>query len=129
MEFLLASFAFLTLLALVTLGAAWAISAIAHLSRRLRSWWHFRRCSMRHATFQSDSMRRYALRKEPSPLGRLRFTKSRAVEFRGPNPYGYGPPRFPLEDDDKPFEGRTNRQLRWERERQFQKIFRAGKDK
>ena len=84
MEFLLAAFAGLTLLALVTLATAEAYSAIVRLSSWLRSRWRSRRFSLERATFQSDSMRRYALRKEPSPLGRLRFEKHRAVEFSGP---------------------------------------------
>ena len=102
MEFLLAAFAGLTLLALVTLAVVEGAYLIGRTWARFSSWWHLRRCSLRHATFRTASMRAYALGKERSPsLGQLRFTKSRRAEFSaGPNPYGYGPPRFPLEDDD-----------------------------
>ena len=81
MVFLLVSFAGLTLILLVTLATAEAYSAIVRLSSWLRSRSRSRRLSLERVTFQSDSMRRYALRKEPSPLGRLRVSKSRFLDF------------------------------------------------
>ena len=85
MEFLLAAFAGLTLLALVTLAVVEGACLIGRTWARFSSWWHLRRCSLRHATFRTASMRAYALGKgQPPSLGQLRFTKSRAVEFSGP---------------------------------------------
>ena len=84
MEFILVTLAGLAFLGLSSLALVEGAYLLARLWARLSFWWHSRRLSLRHARFASGSMKAYALDRVPSPLGQLRFTKSRARDFDGP---------------------------------------------
>lgn len=88
-EFILAAIVFLMLLMIASYLAVWAVEAIYRSLCRWSSWWDSRRSLRVSARRVRALKRRYgpARDKSPSPLGKLRFTRSRAKEFDGPPDY------------------------------------------